>query len=208
MSAAKRYRRGLVVGKFCPLHRGHMLVIQSALEACDEVVVISYTNPEFDGCGKAQREAWLGALFPQVRALVIDDESLRAWCVANGFAPIQLPLNDAADAVQRGFTGWLCWTMLRTTVDAVFTSEGYGDGFAQAMSAYFAARTLAPTPVQHVNVDMSRSAVPISGTSIRADPQAHRDFMDPRVYASLVKPAPIDGGVSFGIMTSAVELQP
>ena len=30
----KRFARGLVVGKFAPLHRGHMHLIQSAIDAC------------------------------------------------------------------------------------------------------------------------------------------------------------------------------
>ena len=33
---------GLVVGKFCPLHRGHMHLIESAIAACDAVLVIGY----------------------------------------------------------------------------------------------------------------------------------------------------------------------
>jgi HTH-type transcriptional repressor of NAD biosynthesis genes len=76
MSAiGKRYRRGLVVGKFCPLHRGHMVVIQSAIDACDQVVVISYTKPDFEACGRTAREAWIKTLFPQVRVLDAPDRS-------------------------------------------------------------------------------------------------------------------------------------
>lgn len=184
MTVAKRFRRGLVVGKFCPLHRGHMLVIETALAACSEVIVISYTSPEFDGCEPAVREGWLHALFPQVRALVLT-------------AGDGIPANDAPDAVQRGFCGWLCRTVLDTTVDAVFTSESYGDGFAAALSNYFG------TPVTHVNVDQSRRAVPISGTVLRADPHAHRRFLDPRVYASFVQRICILGGESSGKTTLA-----
>lgn len=199
MGERKQYRRGLVVGKFCPLHRGHMLVIQSAIDACDEVIVISYTKPDFEGCGRAAREAWIKALFPRVRALAIDDESLAALRPADGASHWDMiPHNDASDAIHREFTGWLCWTVLRTTVDAVFTSEGYGDGLAHALSAYFASRSSGATPVGHVSVDMERSAIPISGSAIRADPHANRRFLDPRVYASMVKRVCILGGESSG----------
>ena len=78
--AHRRYRRGLVVGKFCPLHRGHMHLIQRAVDACAEVLVISYTKPEFDGHVRALREAWLAWVFPKVRSLVVDVESLAALC--------------------------------------------------------------------------------------------------------------------------------
>ena len=50
-----RFRRGLVVGKFAPLHKGHELVIGRALADCDEVIVISYSKPELPGCSPAER---------------------------------------------------------------------------------------------------------------------------------------------------------
>jgi NadR type nicotinamide-nucleotide adenylyltransferase len=180
----KRFHRGLVVGKFCPLHRGHMLVIESALAACQEVVVISYTDPEFAGCGPAVRQDWLEALYPQVRSLVVG-------------ATHGIPANDAPEVDHRVFCGWLCRTILDTTVDAVFTSESYGDGFATALSSYFGA------PVTHVSVDQARVAVPISGTVLRADPHAHRRFLDPRVYASFVQRICVLGGESSGKTTLA-----
>jgi HTH-type transcriptional repressor of NAD biosynthesis genes len=183
-AAVKRYRRGLVVGKFCPLHRGHMLVIDTALAACDDVMVISYTNPEFAGCGPARRAAWLAALYPQVRALVLGD-------------PATIPGNDAPDAVQRAFCARLCSAVPGVTVDAVFTSETYGDGFALALAASFG------TPVAHVNVDQARVAVPISGTALRADPHGNRRYLHPRVYADFVQRACILGGESSGKTTLA-----
>lgn len=173
----KTFRRGLVVGKFCPLHRGHMLVIDAALAACDEVVVISYTHPAFEGCGKAVREGWLLRLYPQLHSLVLDEA---------------LPDNDAPDAVHREFVGGICKTRLGVSVDAVFTSEDYGDGFALALSAYFGSH------VTHVCVDKARALVPISGTAIRSDPYAHRAYLDPCVYASFVKRVGILGGESSG----------
>ena len=33
-------RRGLVIGKFMPLHRGHQLLIDAALADCDDVTVV------------------------------------------------------------------------------------------------------------------------------------------------------------------------
>jgi HTH-type transcriptional regulator, transcriptional repressor of NAD biosynthesis genes len=183
----KRFRRGLVVGKFCPLHRGHMLVIDAAVAGCDEVVVISYTEPPFADCGKRERESWLAQLYPQVRSVVLDDA---------------LPMNDAPDAVHRDFVGRICVEILGVDVDAVFTSEDYGDGFALALAAYFGQGK----QVAHVCVDKARALVPISGTEIRRDPHAHRAHLDPRVYASFVKRIGILGGESSGKTTLAQAL--
>jgi HTH-type transcriptional repressor of NAD biosynthesis genes len=181
----KRFARGLVVGKFCPLHLGHMLVIDTALAACDEVFVLSYTKPEFEGCGKTEREGWLRALYPQVRALVLEDS-----------AAASLPDNAAPDTEQRAFVA----NLLPNAVDAVFTSEAYGDGFAASLGAYFG------RIVQHVCVDRARTLVPISGTAIRANPYAARAFLAPVVYASFVKRVALLGGESSGKTTLASAL--
>jgi len=198
-----RFRRGLVVGKFCPLHGGHMHLIQAAIETCGEVLVISYTKPEFAGLGRARRETWLRELFPGVRALVVDDASLGELCASRGLAPRRLPHNDEDAAVHREFTAWLCETVCATTVDAVFTSEEYGDGFAQALSGYFGEHDPGSAPVRHVCVDLPRAAVPVSGTRIREDPHRHRAFMHPAVYASYVERICLLGGESSGKTTLA-----
>lgn len=203
----KSFRRGLVVGKFCPLHRGHELVIGRALDDCEEVIVISYTKPEFAGCGPAVREEWIGALFPSVQRLVIDDASLARICEARGIFPlIEIPHNDADDRTHREFVGWLCLNVLQKTVDAVFTSEDYGDGFAASLTAYFQKHAGSSSVVRHVCVDRARDAMPISGTMVRVDPHACREFLSPQVYRHFVKRICILGGESSGKTTLAESL--
>lgn len=196
-----------MVGKFCPLHRGHELLIGRAVAACDEVLVISYTKPEFDGCGRDVRDGWLAALFPRVRALVVDDASLRAICAARGIAPaVALPHNDAPEEEHRSFCGWLCLTVFGVTVDAVFTSEDYGDGFAASLTAYFRARAKGAGAVAHVCVDRARAAIAVSGTALRADVHARRAWLAPPVYASFVRRICILGGESSGKSSLAAAL--
>jgi NadR type nicotinamide-nucleotide adenylyltransferase len=193
-----------VVGKFAPLHRGHMHLIQRAIESCSEVLVISYTKPEFAGYGRATRAGWLQAVFPQVRSLVVDDAWLADWSRRRGLrAPRRLPHNDDHADVHREFTAWLCTAICDTIVDAVFTSEDYGDGFAAALSTYFCARTRRPHDVRHVCVDRARVAVPVSGTRIRADVHRHRAFLHPEVYATFVRRVCLLGGESSGKTTLA-----
>lgn len=197
-----RYRRGLVVGKFCPLHRGHMFLIERALQACDEVLVISYTKPGFARCATDTRDGWLAGLFPGVRRLVVDDAWLGAALSRGEIThPVALPHNDAPAAVHREFCAWLCRTFGGGPVDAVFTSEEYGDGFAAVLSADFSARSGRAHRVEHVCVDLARGAVPVSGTAVRSDPAAWRDFLEPLVYADLVDRVCILGGESSGKTT-------
>jgi HTH-type transcriptional repressor of NAD biosynthesis genes len=200
------FRRGLVVGKFCPLHRGHMHLIQRAIDACSEVLVISYTKPEFEGYGRAERAAWLQAVFPQVRALVVDDASLGVLCDRLGIGARRLPHNDDSAAVHRAFTAWLCTAICGVTVDAVFTSEDYGDGLARALSEHFRLHGAAADPVRHVAVDPARTTVPVSGTRIRAHVHGNRAYLDPAVYASFVDRICLLGGESSGKTTLAKAL--
>ncbi|MCL2346548.1 MAG: adenylyltransferase/cytidyltransferase family protein, partial [Desulfobulbus sp.] len=76
----RRFRRGLVVGKFCPLHLGHEFLIGRAKALCDELIVLSYTEPGFDGYDSSRRENWLKARFPDVISLALDNPRLAALC--------------------------------------------------------------------------------------------------------------------------------
>jgi cytidyltransferase-like protein len=179
-------RVGLVVGKFCPLHLGHQRLIDFAAARCERLVLISYTNPEFPGCAPAERARWLAALYPAATRLVVDDAALAAFAARTGEAPRTVPPNDAPDDVHRAFTGWLCLAMLGTTVDAVFTSEAYGAGFAAYLSAWFERATGRACPVEHTLFDQARTLVPVSGTALRQNPQAHRAFLPEVVAASFL----------------------
>lgn len=195
------YKRGLVVGKFCPLHLGHELVIQRATDGCEELLVVSYTRPEFPGLEPARREAWLRARFPQAHIVVLDDARLAALCAARGVPARPLPHNDDEGDAHRHFMGWLCWTVLDLPVDAVFSSEDYGPGFAQVLARHYAMGAVA-----HVSVDQARTLVPVSGTRVRQDPQAHSAFLSPVVRADFVTRVCVLGGESSGKTTLAAAL--
>lgn len=199
----KQFRRGLVVGKFCPLHRGHEMLIQHAISNCEDVFVISYSKPEFIECPPYERKRWIQTLFPTVKVLVLDDGLLHRLCEQQKLLAIQMPDNDAPDTKHREFVGWLCWEILHLTVDVVFTSENYGDGFAESLTAYFKARSNKSPKVKHICVDKQRNLIPTSGTKIRSNPHKHKQFLSPEVYATFVERICILGGESSGKTTLA-----
>ena len=96
--------------------------------------------------------------------------------------------------------------MLKQHVDAVFTSETYGDGFARELTRYFRERNPTSKEVCHVVVDQSRTKIPISGTTVRADVHRNKEWLDPAVYASFVERVCFLGGESTGKSTLAAEL--
>jgi HTH-type transcriptional repressor of NAD biosynthesis genes len=199
-------RVGLVVGKFCPLHRGHQLLIDFARARSDHLILISYTKPDFPDYPTALRAQWLAALYPEATRLVVDAAVLAEFAAGSGTPAPPLPDNQASDDEQRAFVSWLCLTMLKRVVDVVFTSEDYGDGFAAALTRIFRDQADYAGTVEHVSFDRSRRIAPVSGTMIRRDPAAHRSSLPDIVAASLVRRVAILGGESSGKSTLAEAL--
>lgn len=191
----KPFRTGLIVGKFCPLHKGHEYLIETAEASCDRLILISYANPGYPNCEAKKRRDWLSTLYPETIRLVVDESWIKARKAGEEFSDI--PHDLEADHVHRHFTSWLFHKVLGEKIDAIFTSEDYGDGFARFASGYQSA------PVQHFCVDKSREIIPISGTQIRQNPSQYRSFLSDVVWASFVKRAVFLGGESSGKTTLA-----
>ncbi len=107
------FDRGVCIGKFYPPHRGHSLLIETALDACRNLTVIVCERPEDTIPGRL-RAAWLAELHPTADVRVIDDrydeKDSRVW---------------AENTIR-----WL-----GSPPDAVFTSEEYGPRYAALMGA-------------------------------------------------------------------------
>lgn len=198
----KRFERGLVVGKFSPLHLGHEHLIRRAAEECGEVVILSYCKPEFTGCEASKRERWLKARFPTARVLVVTDEWLAKQPALARSWPA-MPSNDADPEEHRDFCGDLCAMELGLRVDAVYSSEDYGRPFAQSLTQRYRSAGLSSHSVQAVNVDQARERFPISGTLLRRDRQALKRWVAPEVYATFVRRVCFLGGESSGKTTLA-----
>ena len=65
-------KRGLTLGKYAPFHRGHQLVIDTALSEMDDVIVIIYDAPDVTPVPLNVRANWLRKLHPQI-------EVIEAW---------------------------------------------------------------------------------------------------------------------------------
>jgi len=107
------YGLGLVIGKFYPPHRGHKLLIDTAVNQCHDVVVIVCGKKEEIISGEI-RGQWLQKIHPSTRVMVIDDQ----------YDP---------DDSQVWADNTILW--LGRSPDAVFTSEDYGDRYAALMGS-------------------------------------------------------------------------
>lgn len=169
---------GLVIGKFMPPHNGHVYLIDFARHYVDTLTVYvdSLAVQPISG---AQRAEWLRHMFPAVRVKHPDHE--------NPQYPDEHP------------DFWQIWKscLLEATggpVDYLFASEDYGVKLAEVLGATF------------VPVDISRSAVPISGTQIREDPLTHWEHIPRAVRPYFAKRVCIFGPESTGKSTLALDL--
>lgn len=161
-------KTGFVVGKFTPFHLGHKYLINTALEQCDLVYVLPYSNPKL---GVSDLERWenivrhyqrntkLVVLFPDLDNMpnnAAEPYIHRMYCAKQVFDYV-VQMNGAF------YNDDIRYTL----PDVVFTSEDYGDGLAAFFSRVF------DRPVEHVCVDKDRINFPISGTLLRS-----RNFND------------------------------
>lgn len=195
-----QFRYGLVVGKFSPLHIGHETLINAALAQCESVIVISYSLPELPGCEADKRRRWLNIRFPTVRSLVLTPEDVAQWQIP------AMPHNDEDANAHRCFVGALCLNVLHTVIDAVFTAEDYGDGFAEILTRWFSQQTNHPHHVTHVRLNRGHGPYDVSGTLLRNDIHAWRHLVAPQVYADFVHRICLLGGESSGKSTLSLAL--
>lgn len=104
-------RRGLALGKYAPFHRGHQLVIETALAEMDEVVVLIYDAPEVTDIPLPVRARWLRALYPSLQVV-------EAW---NG--PTRV--GYTAD-IKRAHERYIMETLGISGITHFYSSEPYG----------------------------------------------------------------------------------
>ena len=168
-------RRGLTLGKFAPFHRGHQLLMETALSEVDELVVMVYATVVTD-VPLQVRAGWIKALYPAVRVI-------EAWDGPAGYGDTP----EIRSREERYILGKL--DGLR--ISHFYSSDFYGEHVSRALGAV------------DRRVDAARAAVPISGTDLRADYFAGRAYLAPRVYADLITKVCFMGAPSTGKTTLA-----
>jgi HTH-type transcriptional regulator, transcriptional repressor of NAD biosynthesis genes len=154
-------KRGLVIGKFMPVHQGHIALINFALQYCDELIVsMSYTPT--DPISHSLRYDWLKKIFEDNSKIKVE-ESL------DDFDNETLPLNERTKI-------WARFIEKRfPKIDVVVSSEEYANPFAQHLKA------------TSVLFDPSRNQIPVSATKIRTNPFVYWEYIPEVVRHYFVK---------------------
>lgn len=183
------YQHGLVIGKFYPPHLGHVYLIRTAAAHC-QCVTVGVLGSSMEAISIAQRVAWLRETFadaPQVRIVgALDDVPIDYTSPAIWAAHVAI-MRQAVQQADHAYGAG-------PPVDAVFSSERYGDELARQFDS------------PHVCLDQARALFPVSGTAVRTDPLARWDMLPPATQAGLALRVVVLGAESTGTTTLSQDL--
>jgi HTH-type transcriptional repressor of NAD biosynthesis genes len=171
----EKMKNGLVFGKFMPLHKGHLSLINFALKNCDRLnVVLCHHNKE-----KIPAEIRLRSL--QNELSIFENVNLISFQYNNEELP-----DTSVSSVSASNLWAMAFKKLLPETDVVFTSEKYGDYLAKAMK------------IEHICFDEHRIEMPVSGSLIRKNPFKYWDYICKEARPFFVKKISILGSESTG----------
>jgi HTH-type transcriptional repressor of NAD biosynthesis genes len=183
-SRNKQYMtEGLVLGKFMPLHKGHLALIEFALQRCDLLrVLICAAQPEpIDG---NIRFNWLSEIFA---------DNTKVDIVLYQYNQNDLP-NTSVSSLEVSAKWAMVIKEMFADIDIIFSSEKYGDFLAGILNA------------RHECFDENRIINKISSTHIRNNPFHFWEYLPYNVQPYFVKKIALVGSESTGKSTLAKRL--
>lgn len=173
-------KKGLVFGKYMPVHKGHLALIDFALSQCENVIVSMSFTPN-DPISPNLRYNWLLEIFS-------DNPKIEVVRYLDDFNDENLPLVEAtklwAVFINREFPD----------IDAFFCSEEYGEPLAFHLQK------------PCIIFDKKRQEVPVSATKIRQNPFQCWEFLPDVVKPYFVKKVCLFGPESVGKTTLSQQL--
>lgn len=173
-------KRALVIGKFMPVHAGHIALIRFAAAHSDEVIVsMSYTA--HDPIPHTLRFLWLQEIFKaeqKIRIALVHDD------FDDEFLPWPIRTKQWAVFLSKQYP----------KADYVVSSEAYGEPLAQHLGA------------AHLSFDPARKQVPVSASLIRSKPFHYWPYIPTEVRPYFVKKICFYGPESTGKSVMATAL--
>ncbi|KAF2506940.1 AAA family ATPase [Flavobacterium zhairuonense] len=169
---------GLTLGKFAPFHKGHQLLIETAIKEVDELIVLVYDDPIIN-IPLSIRAGWIREIYPEITVI----EGTNSPNDSGYTAEIMKIQEDYVLSI-----------LGNRTVSHFYSSEPYGEHMSIVLKA------------MNRQVDMDRHAIPISATKIRNDSFANKEFVHPKVYKDLITKVVLLGAPSTGKTTLAEKL--
>lgn len=173
----KKYKTGLIIGKFYPFHNGHKYLIETGLKNSKSLTVIICQTDRYK-IPVHIRAGWIKETFPGLDVRILNHD-----------ASLDSGSTEAS----------IVWAKLTTEFlgfvpDVVFSSEEYGPRYAGLMGS------------KHLLVDLERKNIPISATKIRSDIYQYWDYLPEATREYFTKKIVVLGAESTGTTTLAKDL--
>jgi len=155
--------KGLLIGKFAPLHRGHQSLIEVALSEVDELIIFIYDCPETTNIPLRVRKNWLETLYPKAKVVEIYNGPKIL-----GKTPdiMNLHSNHILENLKK---------INEDKITHFFSNEFYGEHMGKVLNCI------------NRQVDINKEKYNVSGTLIRNDIEKYKEFVDEMVYKDLLK---------------------
>ncbi len=150
---------GFTIGKFAPLHKGHQLLIETALKEMDEMYVVIYDTDIID-INVKQRANWIKQLYPDVHIIYAYN------------SPKKYGLDDESVKIQMEYLSELIKDI---PVTYFYSSELYGEKVANYLN------------IRNRIVDLERKQIPISSTMVRKNYEENSKYIENFIYSDLNK---------------------
>lgn len=165
-------KKGLVFGKFMPIHKGHLALIEFAKTHCEQIIVSMSFTPD-DPIDHTIRFSWLNEIFKGQNDVAVVEK-----------------IDDFHDDSLSIFEATKSWaTFIRAEfpdIEAFFCSEDYGEPLSFHLG------------LPCILFDKNRDKVSISATKIRQNPHKYWDFIPEIVQPYFIKKICLYGPESVG----------
>ena len=176
-------KKGLIIGKFYPLHVGHLELIKFGQSHCDELTILICVSDTETISGDI-RENWIKQSFIGASQLKI---------IVLNYDETDLP-NTSVSSKEVSKIWALYIQENFVTFDLIFSSENYG---------YFLAEEL---NCKHIEFDINRTKNKISASQIKQDVFKNWNFIAPSAKSFFVKKICLYGTESTGKSTLTEKL--
>ena len=150
----KKEKIGFTIGKFAPFHKGHQLLVETALKEMDKFYVIVYETDLID-IDIEDRAKWITDLYPNVNMFFAKNP------------PKQYGLDSESVKIQMEYLSKIIKDIKPTHF---YSSEPYGKCVAEYLN------------IVDRQVDRNRKIIPISGTKIRNNLELNKNWIEQIVY--------------------------
>jgi len=176
-------KRGLVLGKFMPLHNGHIAMVEFAKTQCDQVILLLCAEQD-EHINALTRIEFLDDVFGNDVKVHINYMSYNKNNLTSSSVPDEEATKKWADKI----------LSYNFDLDVIISSEEYGQYLADFMG------------IECINYDIERTTLPVSATMIRENPYINWDKIPDPVQKYYYKKICVVGTESTGKTTLAKRL--